>query len=57
MNKIAVTYNDSLYAWVDTITKTDEYEYTCAVLVSLKTGKVFTIEISNIEVVDLDIRL
>ena len=49
--KIPVKYNNSYYYWVDTIVMRDEYDYTCAVLVS-SSGKAFPICIDEIEVVD-----
>lgn len=51
--KIPVKYNNSYYYWVDTVVMHDEYDYTCAVLVS-NSGSVFTICIDKIEVVDDD---
>ena len=51
--KILVKYNNSYYYWVDTVVMHDEYDYTCAVLVS-NNGSVFTICIDKIEVVDDD---
>ena len=57
MNKISVKYQDKLYAWIDTIVKKDEYEDILAVLINPFTGKIICIEINNIEVIDLDIRL
>ena len=57
MNKISVTYQDKLYAWIDTIVKKDEFEDILAVLINPFTGKIICIEINNIEVIDLDIRL
>lgn len=49
--KIPVKYNDNFYYWVDTVVMHDEYDYTCAVLVS-KTGNVFSIHTDKITVVD-----
>ena len=51
--KILVKYNNSYYYWVDTVVMHDEYDYTCAVLVS-NNSSVFTICIDKIEVVDDD---
>ena len=49
--KILVKYNNSYYYWVDTVVMHDEYDYTCAVLVS-SSGSAFPICIDKIEVVD-----
>lgn len=49
--KILVKYNNSYYYWVDTVVMHDEYDYTCAVLVS-SSGIAFPICIKQIEVVD-----
>lgn len=49
--KIIVKYNNSYYYWVDTVTMHDEYDYTCAILVSSK-GIAFPICLDKIEVVD-----
>ena len=49
--KIIVKYNNSYYYWVDTVTMHDEYNYTCAILVSSK-GVAFPICLDKIEVVD-----
>lgn len=49
--KILVKYNNSYYYWVDTVVMHDEYDYTCAVLVS-SSGRAFPICIEQIEVVD-----
>ena len=49
--KIIVKYNNSYYYWVDTVTMHDEYDYTCAILVSSK-GVAFPICLDKIEVVD-----
>lgn len=51
--KIRVKYNNSYYYWVDTVVIHDEYDYTCAVLVS-SSGRAFPICIDKIEVVDDD---
>jgi hypothetical protein len=55
MKKIAVLVDGQLCAWVDTVVRNDEYEYTCAVLVNAKSGIVFLREISTIKVIDTDI--
>lgn len=55
MKKIAVLYNNELYAWVDTVVHKDEYDYILAILVNSKTGSVDAREISTITVIDLDI--
>ena len=52
---ISVVLNGDLYVWVDTLVKTDEYEYTVAVLVDPKYGTVLTRDISTIRVIDKDI--
>ncbi len=57
MKKISVTYQNKLYAWIDTIVKKDEYEDILAVIINPFTGKIRCVEISNIEVIDLDIRI
>ena len=49
--KILVKYNNSYYYWVDTITMHDEYDYSCAILVSSR-GIAFPICLDKIEVVD-----
>ena len=49
--KILVKYNNSYYYWVDTVVMHDEYDYTCAVLVS-SSGRAFSICIDKIEVID-----
>ena len=49
--KIIVKYNNSYYYWVDTVTMHDEYDYTCAILVSSK-GAAFPICLDKIEVAD-----
>lgn len=51
--KIPVKYNDSYYYWVDTVVMHDEYDYTCAVLVS-GNGSAFPICIDKIKVVGDD---
>lgn len=55
MKKIAVLVDGQLCAWVDTVVRNDEYEYTCAVLVNAENGIVFLREISAIKVIDNDI--
>ena len=55
MKKIAVLVDGQLCAWVDTVVRNDEYEYTCAVLINSKSGTVFLREISTIKVIDNDI--
>ena len=55
MKKIEVLVDGQLCAWVDTVVRNDEYEYTCAVLVNAKSGIVFLREISTIKVIDNDI--
>lgn len=49
--KIIVKYNNTYYYWVDTLTMHDEYDYTCAILVSSK-GIAFPVCLDKIEVVD-----
>lgn len=49
--KIFVKYNDSYYYWVDTVVMHDEYDYTCAILVS-SSGIAFPVCIDKINVVD-----
>ena len=55
MKKIAVLVDGQLCAWDDTVVRNDENEYTCAVLVNVKSGIVFLREISTIKVIDTDI--
>ena len=49
--KIAVEYNGSHYYWVDTVVMHDEYDYTCAILVS-SDGKALPTDIDKITIVD-----
>ena len=49
--RIIVKYNNSYYFWVDTVVMHDEYDYTCAILVS-SNGNAFPVCIDKIEVVD-----
>ena len=55
MKKIAVLVDGQLCAWVDTVVKKDEFEYTCAVLINAKSGIIFLREISTIKVIDTEI--
>lgn len=55
MKKIAVLYNNELYAWVDTVVHKDEYDYILAVLVNPKNGDICVREVSTITVIDNDI--
>ena len=48
--KIPVQYNNSYYYWIDTVVMHDEYDYTCAILVS-SNGSAFPIRIDKIKVV------
>ena len=38
--------------WIDTVVLEDERQYAVAVLVNCKSGNVFTLEVSNITVID-----
>ena len=55
MKKIAVLYNNELYAWVDTVVHKDAFDYILAILVNPKNGSICARELSTIQVIDNDI--
>ena len=55
MKPIDVIAQGKACKWIDTVVLKDERQYAVAVLVNCKSGTVFTLEVSNLTVVDTNI--